>query len=577
MWQLILLIIVLTVTLPAFAAESDWKALEERRCHSQEEAAQLFKEYEKSDWELFFSTPEKISATNWKQKPWKPREYTRKQLEKILKQEKNKNFLVAEYKGSGYGQAEDMKSFLSKFGYKRLLIIKGYGIGWPEVLYDSLNHDSNKPKKNDALTKRLLERIQKSESITLCEYKGTQIGSSILRFHVVEFLKGGYNSGSLPVRSTTKADGSSLWIVFIKEFVPVDGALETIEPGGMIEGSRENLEVVVDEINKLGGKHRKFDEVARKRIFGHLGNDYAIDQKIPFRKKDIQSYLEKRWTADRIKKFCRSDTRHLGAPTLCHGKGSIGGELHAGSVWTCGKYCVSGKIEWRACDYGDGKKLFEVDVKKGPYFWVLEQGELRYKEFSNNEFKKYLAFKKLEQAFHAKQLANSSLPIAEDEQKHSSIMEPKDLTQNADETMMFHGTTWDRKEVTAKVDNFEILEVLIDGSQSEYWSDAVKDACKNINKRLDYLMGPPSTSKKYESDSICVAQFRKRIETHPDVLEFRWLVKIKGSNYPHGVLAVESMSLPDKISLEKNSLWIIYIEMPFQSMATISSHSNQAE
>lgn len=108
----------------------------------------MWKEFEKCDMNLFFCLPDNISVDNFRLKKQIHTKLNRKELEEIIAKEKCKNFLSASMLASDDNQLEELKIYLSKFGYKRLVIEHGQGIGWPRVYYDSLNHTKDEPKSN---------------------------------------------------------------------------------------------------------------------------------------------------------------------------------------------------------------------------------------------------------------------------------------------------------------------------------------------------------------------------------------------------------------------------------------------
>ncbi|QQR57835.1 MAG: hypothetical protein IPG59_23160 [Candidatus Melainabacteria bacterium] len=143
----IAILLILIFILPGLASSTDWVALKEN-VRSKENCELMCKEYEKCDMHLSFGLPDDLSVENWKLKKQIYAKLNRKELEEIIAKEKRKDFLSASMLASDDNQLEELKIYLSKFGYKRLVIEHGQGIGWSRVYYDSLNHTKDDPKSN---------------------------------------------------------------------------------------------------------------------------------------------------------------------------------------------------------------------------------------------------------------------------------------------------------------------------------------------------------------------------------------------------------------------------------------------
>jgi hypothetical protein len=143
----IAILLILIFILPGLASSTDWVALKEN-VHSKENCELMWKEFEKSDMYLFFCLPDRLSVDNLKLKKSLHDKLNRKELEEIIAKEKCKDFLSASMITGDEKQLEELKIYLSKFGYKRVVIEKAQGIGWPRVYYDSLNHTKDDPKSN---------------------------------------------------------------------------------------------------------------------------------------------------------------------------------------------------------------------------------------------------------------------------------------------------------------------------------------------------------------------------------------------------------------------------------------------
>lgn len=273
MLRLVMLFFFMTICLPAFAVEKNWKALEERRCLTQDEAFVIFKEIEKSDLELSFALPDRISVFNRKYKNWKAENLTRKKLENYLSREKKKNFLIASFSGFDDTQIEELRSYLSKFEYKRLVLVRARSIGWNSVVYDSLNHKLPADPSLDPISANIVKNTIKSESITICQYQNRNENYNISSFRVIDYLKGSKFCCRLPVRTSSVLKDEFPWIIFIENAVPVDGAFETCEPDGIVKYSPENLRMIVIQLNKLGTGRNIYDEDRIQSIIEKVQKD----------------------------------------------------------------------------------------------------------------------------------------------------------------------------------------------------------------------------------------------------------------------------------------------------------------
>ncbi len=272
MLRLVMLLFFMAICLSAFAAESNWKALEERHCRSQDEAFVIWKEFEKSDLELSLTLPDRISVLNWKHKNWKDENLTRKKLEDYLSREKKKNFLIASFSGFDDTQIEELKSYLSKFEYKRLVLVRARSIGWNSVVYDSLNHELPAEASLDPISANIVKNTVKTESIMICRYKWKDKVTGCLYFLPFEYLKGSKLSSFAPVRTSKVIEDDSPWIIFIENAVPCDGAFEVCEHDGIVKYTPEKLRLIVRELNKLGTGRNMYDEDKVQSIIEKVRN-----------------------------------------------------------------------------------------------------------------------------------------------------------------------------------------------------------------------------------------------------------------------------------------------------------------
>lgn len=210
---------------------------------------------------------------------------------------------------------------------------------------------------------------------------------------------------------------------------------------------------------------------------------------ISLSKDDIQRYLEKRWTPERIKMFCQPDTRQFVGTN-----GRLGSKSYSGQLYNDLENSL-GKVTWRFKDLGDGTRAFEIDVNKGTDSWVVECAELGTNNFSESDFKKYLINEKLKYTFFAYQLLSEPGTKRDDIVSGFMIAAIESLQEKADGSMEASGVMFNNKKFKALVaKDFVIKAVLVNGKNNKYWDTAIKDVSKNVDYAFRSLSRCPMNS-----------------------------------------------------------------------------------
>lgn len=125
---------------------SDWVAIKEG-VHSKECMELIFNEFEKSDLVLNFVFPDQASIEIWKPHRVIEPKVNQSEIKGYVDKQTKKDFLVASMLTGKEENLEEVKAFLLTLGYKRVLFQRACGIGYPSIIYDSLNHSAD-AKKN---------------------------------------------------------------------------------------------------------------------------------------------------------------------------------------------------------------------------------------------------------------------------------------------------------------------------------------------------------------------------------------------------------------------------------------------
>lgn len=205
-----------------------------------------------------------------------------------------------------------------------------------------------------------------------------------------------------------------------------------------------------------------------------------------FSKDTIQRYLEKRWTPERIKLFCQSDTRHFGSPIGFGKKENYSGQLHKAMENSLGK------VIWHFEDYGDGSNVFEIEANKGTDSWLIERSQLGLENFSDKEFKMYLIDQKLKRSFFAYQLLSKPGTKQDDIVSGFVVAAIESLQEKSDGSMEAGGVMFNNKNFKVFVGkDFSIKAILVNGKHNKYWDTAIKDSHKNMENALRLLSRCP--------------------------------------------------------------------------------------
>ncbi|MCW5824687.1 MAG: hypothetical protein KIT34_17955, partial [Cyanobacteria bacterium TGS_CYA1] len=70
----------------------------------------------------------------------------RAEIKAYVAKQTKKDFVCADILTANEEDIKDVKAFLLTLGYKRVLFQKGQGIGYPCIIYDSLNHPLDRPE-----------------------------------------------------------------------------------------------------------------------------------------------------------------------------------------------------------------------------------------------------------------------------------------------------------------------------------------------------------------------------------------------------------------------------------------------
>lgn len=266
---------------------------------------------------------------------------------------------------------------------------------------------------------------------------------------------------------------------------------------------------------------------------------------------DFQSYLEQRWTPERINKFCVPETRHLGVQALYQG-----GDIREGKLYQ-EKEKQLGKIEWRCTDYQKDKLSYVIEVDRGDTkFWVLEEGKKNQEPFSSEGFAKHFLYRKLETAFRAYLLVNRFPPENCDEMSGLNMKEALSFSSSSGKSE-FRAKLWNNQILSATIGkDMSIENVTVDGKVNDYWNIALRDATKNVDQFYKNAYCPGLDQKVSRCECIVVAKYIGVKNKRSDILKFRWVAPIKGmASYPYMNLPLKTASPADN-----SILWIVFIE-----------------
>lgn len=285
-------------------------------------------------------------------------------------------------------------------------------------------------------------------------------------------------------------------------------------------------------------------------LYDSLNKSHPVEERTKW-EADFQTYLEKRWTPERINKFCISETRHLGVQALFQG-----GDIRDGQLYP-EKEKQLGKIEWRCTDYQKDKRSYMIKVDRGDTkFWVLEEGKKNQEPFTDQEFAKHFLYRKLETAFRVYLLVNKFPPGKYGEISGLNTKEAISLS-SSNGTSEFRAKLWNDQNLSATIGkDMSIEKVSIDGKVNEYWNIALRDAAKNVDQFYKNTYCPGLAQKVSRCESIVVAKYIGVKHKRSDILNFRWVAPIKGmASYPYMNLPLKTASPADN-----STLWIVFIE-----------------
>jgi len=197
-------------------------------------------------------------------------------------------------------------------------------------------------------------------------------------------------------------------------------------------------------------------------------------------KSELQSYLENRWTRERIKKFCRLDTRHLP-----HFQGFV--PAFADVVLKGQLYPESekglGKTSWYCAIRSGMPDEYQAEVlREKKQYWTLEISRPSPKSFTDDELAKRIVWQILtdcEWAYWFRYGRGKTPGGVLDIGVHS--LEP--LRHNAGgQVVGISGILDNGQSFSADLSSeFELSSILVNGKPSGFWTKITKQRVENIS------------------------------------------------------------------------------------------------
>lgn len=193
-------------------------------------------------------------------------------------------------------------------------------------------------------------------------------------------------------------------------------------------------------------------------------------------RKALCSYLERRWTVERLSLYCRPETRQMPAiQSLSFKPNVLCGDLFGKKAVACGKVTFCAEIE------GDKIARYEINVVDSGC-WRISEDYDGTGPLSEKELGKMIVYRILKQALAAYAIVHKRDKTEMEKVSQLYLKSADDFQNFVGTDFTFTGTLYSGKQLSALVDDkYNVKSLTVDGALDPLFTRALKEANRNID------------------------------------------------------------------------------------------------